>query len=146
MNNGIINDLIAEKETSGARPDFADLMARIEADGGKSTTAQYKASKSPARKVISIAACVTAVAALSAAAAVITMAYGGAVSESADTACDMIIMDEAVCEESTCVDDCDSVAENQSSMEMAEADGSAAVSDSDVSDSDLSDSDADEDQ
>lgn len=145
MNNGIINNLIAEKETSGARPDFADLMARIEADGGKSTAAQYKASKSPARKVISIAACVTAVAALSATAAVITMAYGGAVSESADTACDMI-MDETVCEESTCVDDCDSVAENQSSMEMAEADGSAAVSDSDVSDSDLSDSDADEDQ
>ena len=66
MNNEHMNKQIKESAECGAKLDFADLLRRIEADGGRSTAPQMN-GKSSAGKVIGIAAGLVAVTTLSAA-------------------------------------------------------------------------------
>ncbi len=147
MNNEQINRTINQSMTVGAPLDFADLMARIEADGGKSTAEQPGKKASPAVRFAGIAAGIVLVAALSLAVAV-TMSGGMAMSEAEcapeaafdsdmEYVCDSTVMGDAM-EESTV----ESETMEPSAPESTEED---VVSDGDVSDSDVPEDQAEED-
>jgi len=71
VNDRYITESIKSASQSGARMDFADLLRRIEADGGQSTAPQMTQDKSfGAGRFIGVAAGIVAVAAISSVAAV----------------------------------------------------------------------------
>lgn len=147
---------IKASEESGARLDFADLLSRIEADGGKSTAPCMMQERSRAGKIIGTAAGIVAVAAISAAA---LAGIGGAVKMS-DAECAMDAAPMAPSEPAESMDSASefytsdedySFSENGSSnsvsgvvAENTTGSDGETVSDSDVSDSDVSDGDVQE--
>lgn len=148
MNSEHINRMIDQNLTAGAPLDFADLMARIEADGGKSTADQLKKKASPVRRFAGIAAGIVLVAALSLT-AVVTLGGGMAMSEAEcapEAAYDAEM--EYVCDSSAVAEETmeESTVENEA-MEPAAPESAepGVVSDGDVSDSDVSEEEAEED-
>ena len=147
MNNEQLSRMINQNMTAGAPLDFANLMTRIEADGGKSTAEQPKKKASPVVRFAGVAAGIVLVAALSITAAV-TLSGGMAMTEAEcapeapydadmEYVCDSIVMEE-VMEESAV----ESETMEPSAPESTEQE---VVSDGDVSGSDVPEDQSEED-
>lgn len=146
MNSQRINDQIKTSAESAAKLDFADLLNRIEADGGKSTAPQMTVSGVKTGRIIGVAAGIVAVAALS---AVTVVGLNSATKMEASYAADVMDAEAPSCEEPSdsfyseteMITDSAAPTENDISAEETPEDPETSVSDGDVSDSDVSDSD-----
>ncbi|MBE6758955.1 MAG: hypothetical protein E7554_02555 [Ruminococcaceae bacterium] len=151
MNDQKILNMVADTVTAAARPDFADLLARIRADNGASTAPQMTPQRSGAGKVFAYAA-----AGIAAAAALGTMTFVGlsmgSVSSSEsfapDAECEAPMASESFSEDIGYENILDSAAPSEPTMndsmdnDMWSEDEN--VSDGDVSGSDVSGTDAQE--
>lgn len=137
-----IIELVGNVVTAGIRPDFADLLKRVEADGGASTAPQMTVSRSGAGKVIAYTAAGVAAAAALGTISFVGLSMGAAKSESfaADMECEVPMASESVYKD-IWGDTLDSSAAMEPSVNEAPSVSEEPVSDSDVSDSDVSDSD-----
>ncbi len=145
MNNERINEQIKYHAESGARPDFADLLRRIEEDCGRSTAPQMTVSGSKAGRMIGVAAGIVAVTAVSAMTIVGLSSGMAKESEAAPEMWADITVSEDTSDgfyytesESAPAAPGETVDED---MNGAVSDNEPAVSSGDVSDSDVSDSD-----
>jgi len=141
MNELNMRNSIKASEESKARPDFADLLRRIEADGGQSTA--LCTMRSNAGKYVGVAAGIVAVAAISVTALV---GISGGMNYSSEAAAPMEPSapaeapdEEYMYSDSVGEENASNIADN----EMQKAD-EEVISDGDVSDSDVSGSDAQE--
>ncbi len=140
-----ITELVRGAVTAQAKPDFADLLRRIEADGGQSTAPRMTVSRSGVGR----AAAYTA-AGLAVTAALGTMAFIGLAMDSAkssesfaaDAEYEAPAASESIYEDNTCFEsDLDFAAPMEPTV-SEEPEDQAPVSGSDVSGSDVSDADA----
>ena len=130
-----IIELAGSAFIAGTKPDFADLLRRIETDNGASTAPQMKLSRGVAGKVIACTAAGVAAAAALGTISFVGLSMGAPKSESVafDAECEAPAASESIYESF------DHFLDSAAPMEPAAEDDS--VSDSDVSDSDVSGSD-----
>ena len=135
-----ILDTVGNAVVAGIHPDFADLLRRIEADGGESTAPQMTTARSGAGKVIAYTAAGVVAAAALGTVSFIGLSMGSAKSESfaADMECEAPMASESASEDNFHYYFVDAAAPAEPEVDEE------PVSDSDVSDSDVSGGDADE--
>ena len=140
-----IMELVNSTVTAGARPDFADLLRRIEADGGASTAPQMTAARSGAGKAIAYTAAGVAAAAALGTISFMAMSMGGMKSSesfAADMECEAPMSAEDNYGDNAYENNWDASLDASAPAMPAEPTvDEEPVSDSDVSGSDVSDSD-----
>lgn len=141
-----ILDTVGNAVVAGIHPDFADLLRRIEADGGESTAPQMTTARSGAGKVIAYTAAGVVAAAALGTVSFIGLSMGSAKSESfaADMECEAPMASESASGDSYHGYFEDAAASVDAAAPAEPETNEEPVSDSDVSDSDVSGGDADE--
>lgn len=139
-----ILSIVGNTVTAGVRPDFADLLRRIESDNGASTAPQMTASRGGAGKVIAYTAAGIAAAAALGTMTLVGLSSGAMSSESAafDAECEAPMASESLYE-SDWGDMTDNAAPMEPSADEEPEESEEPVSDSDAPDDDSSDEDAD---